>query len=643
MNHLPSFAFFRDRLRDIGFLTGFPVVTIVDQVQLLYNSFLLQFSSLARAAQDGLDSFLNLLHSILVDVSVSGLAEVHDKLLLGCCVLPDYHVDRPDVLSDGVQRHSRVGVSFSTNCSLGKVDEVPVLFTGLEGEESAQDFDDRRITVVERDLVKPGRGSAAAVIHFYQIHRVFYPQGNLSQCSVVAKSRLGLTEKFKASLCGEDLLFLASLNWPLIDAFSPDLSEALESDLLFDDMIEAMPPLKRAAYRQTRLRLAKLAPLKVDVRDSLFVKREALAKMKFRLVTSGAREQMFFLANVLHSVVEALVDEPLYFYLPNFLLRFSYGTTMNGRAKGLWRTICAREPNFAHLIVGGDDSLFILPGGKICFEADVSACDQSHNQVAVKAFLLILESMGLGGDVLTRLEGLYLKPVANLKTRVQFRKPQLHTGHPHTSVANTLLITAVFLMAFRRFVPEEHWLKNLKACSELFGMDWKLEEKPAFQGTFHKGYFVSDKDEYLWSPLPSRVWKLTKVVNTSGPRFDFLAQMADNCHAIRYECLSPMLRIVVENLGRRSFHKVLPSFDFDRFRPIAQIVDFVGDGLEESHARFFEARYLLSYDECVRFIHLLADWDGPVIAKDSFLTRLVWRDYVFELAEYKELISLEGS
>lgn len=183
-----------------------------------------------------------------------------------------------------------------------------------------------------------------------------------------------------------------------------------------------------------------------------------------------------------------------------------------------------------HLAASGDDSLCIFNSGieLYIYEGDVSQCDHSVRAASLSFEWLMLYSAGVPLHIIDLLRrnssADLLLENKHIQTRLKFkRSSERNTGSPDTTIGNTLIVLALwlnFVVAYRTPYDDlgniQHWF--LKE----FGFSMKIKywvtkvQCGIFQSpTILKGWFVhvaNAKYDYWWSPLPSRLLKLSKVM-----------------------------------------------------------------------------------------------------------------------------------
>lgn len=234
---------------------------------------------------------------------------------------------------------------------------------------------------------------------------------------------------------------------------------------------------------------------------------------------------------------------------------FSYGADMDHAQKSRWRTLVHERmqgtQNFTcYILVGGDDNVcFCGRQGKYwAWESDVTACDQSHSGPLVGVMLSVLRGLGITEGLILYLRRTYTRAIRISGIKVQFKKPQLHTGHPQTSVANSFLVGLISIYLMVTCPAKLHFsaLEFEKFAfnqASLLGMCWKVESHEDFSlATFHKGCWLRVQDAFLWMNLPSTVWKMGKArTNCRIPKDQMALRLAFNCYQ---KLISPQFSVV---------------------------------------------------------------------------------------------------
>lgn len=325
---------------------------------------------------------------------------------------------------------------------------------------------------------------------------------------------------------------------------------------------------------------------------------------------------------------------------------FAYGADMTVAQKSKWFSKSLRlckdssHRTVVSIVVGGDDNACIVGHHRKVFawESDVTACDQSHNSVILNHCVIQpLRCMGFNVEDLQQVRDSYYRPLSIDNMKIYFEEPQLHTGHPITSLANTLAVgkLCASIMASVRdiaiddpeFFPafEEHIRKTALDAGMIFKV--QVHENP-YDLTFHKGHWVPCNrpgfEENVWMPLPSCLWKACKIRTDSHiSRKELLLRMAYNLYQRLIMPNATIVRRYVEplfyNLLRLAeYDQPVASFDayiqyrFRRFHEKAQMqksgevvlcepLMFMGEASfwdEEMYERFFQRRYGVATAEC---------------------------------------------
>jgi hypothetical protein len=280
--------------------------------------------------------------------------------------------------------------------------------------------------------------------------------------------------------------------------------------------------------------------------DSVFTKMdEVLLNPKGRMIINPPKAHFHSLVTGVTMVKKALKHEMFNLVFDTiFRIYFSYGADMTAGDKGSWMDraleLCAHPKPTACVLVGGDDNLVVFGyNGKVfAWESDVTACDQSHNKGLIKVMLAALRKMNCDRDWLRTLEDSYTRPVQTQNYIIKFLESQLHTGHSQTSLANTFVVglIPIWLMTL---LPIKGWqgeLQTLRSHIETktveLGMLWKVEVHSNYKyATFHKGFWVKGVSGHVWLPLPSCLWKATKIrCDSPVPWEELMLRMAFNLY-----------------------------------------------------------------------------------------------------------------
>jgi len=330
--------------------------------------------------------------------------------------------------------------------------------------------------------------------------------------------------------------FVLESHWPQVIEFFDDIDTEDELQLY----IENMPSARQKYHReQFALQFLPGQPL-AKLFDSGFVKSDEIiaSSNKGRIIINPPTDLFVRLAPMLRSLKTTLKNH-LFHCVVNreqWRIFFSYGADLDARGKSLWRTRVVDLLNTrkltAVIIVGGDDNLCYVGNDRflLSWESDVTACDQSHNAGLIHIMAQLLRQMGFDEWYIDRLLPSYHRPIQFKGMRVTFNQPQLHTGHPQTSVCNTLVVGMLSIFLMDQFFAglgddlspgvvckgllDDFEKMAFRITSDL-GMEWKIQvHEDANQSTFHKGFWVPchyGHYDYQWLPLPSSVWKTFKL------------------------------------------------------------------------------------------------------------------------------------
>jgi len=347
-----------------------------------------------------------------------------------------------------------------------------------------------------------------------------------------------------------------------------------------------------------------------------------------------------------------------------FYCFMTYGSDFTAIQKAQWRYEAEEILKVVRfgvcVLVGGDDNASLVGwnGDLFAIESDVTACDQSHNEIVVQAILQLLTIMGLPEEWILDFRQTYYRPVCVKGVyKVIFQKPQLHTGHPHTSLANTLIIgvLAIFgvVWAIRKCWSGEvesvpHWKVGLERASAGVGMEWKIQQPDLHLMTFHKGYWIRNEHAvcgWTWCPLPGSIWKMTKLRFTQPlGRKEVSIRFAQTAYTRQNESLCPMLRQYVNAVQDSVAQKPWMAQVSKRManyvhhgvvQDLPSAIDWAaagGDGSAEEHAQFISGRYHINPDELLGLFPLF-DIDNWYTLESEVLQTVLEVDYGSESPE----------
>lgn len=207
------------------------------------------------------------------------------------------------------------------------------------------------------------------------------------------------------------------------------------------------------------------------------------------------------------------------------------------------------------LYVAGDDS-FLIDHGRYA-EADLKMCDQSISSGPLLTSYDIYHLLGVSRST-TRI----LWRTAHTPYRIVFRngarvkifrenRPIRDTGGPDTSLGNTIIVAAAWVQVLKTpWTTRDQLVERFATLG--FDMKIRVFATPS-EATFLKGTWLSDEAGNLrWSPLPSRVLKLTKSLKDFRALFPGTYEEAARkylaCQANMLASFPavPLLRVLVE-------------------------------------------------------------------------------------------------
>lgn len=327
----------------------------------------------------------------------------------------------------------------------------------------------------------------------------------------------------------------ATFREPLIDARRPALT--LEE---YGPYLENMPSRSRQRHMNWFKTKGK-GDYDVQVHCNGHTKAdEKIGEAKGRAIINSPEDLFYRLVFALVALKEAFKREMFWPMrdVEGLTMWFTYGADLTATGKSEWFSHIMRSSGDGiWVLVGGDDSLLVIRKSGLIwvFEGDVSMCDQSHNNHIVDVNCKALERAGVEDSAIEVFRASYRQPLKIKRKTVSgdicqwnigFKKSQLHTGAPQTSVANTITVRdvlATFAVSIVGFLDGSHTpvylAQLLKEYAETVGMVWKVTVHNEMRyATFHKGFWIPVKDHWQWIPLPSHVWKATCLrVDTRVP------------------------------------------------------------------------------------------------------------------------------
>lgn len=318
----------------------------------------------------------------------------------------------------------------------------------------------------------------------------------------------------------------------------PRVSQSQEACLTLEEYmpyIENMPCGSRNKHIEYFQSMEGPIASKEPFTDHAFTKSdEVLAAPKGRGIINPPPSLFYELVVGVTSVKKAFKRKLLnkIYHKGEISVYLTYGADMTQQEKSEWMTKVMsshRNTYCAYILVGGDDNLtlFDIKGRWCAWESDVTACDQSHNAGLIGVMCDVFSKMLASREWIKKLEASYRRPIKTKEMTVRFHEPQLHTGHPQTSVCNSVVVgfMACFLASlvldlFSRKqldFPEDEFScrvmeEFLDARALELGMIWKNEihSDPRW-ATFHKGCWIPSSQGHQWLPLPSCLWKASKI------------------------------------------------------------------------------------------------------------------------------------
>ena len=439
--------------------------------------------------------------------------------------------------------------------------------------------------------------------------------------------------------------------WPRIE-YEVDRRPVTEEEfLVFLDKMPSMSRRKHLNHFRERMRVNGVQEM--PKKDSCFPKYdEVLFSPKARLIINPPSELFYRLVCSMTMAKKALKRHMMFivYDAPRqgspLTIWFAYGADMTIAQKSKWFSkslkLCkdSAHRTVVSIVVGGDDNACIVGHNRTVFawESDVTACDQSHNSTILNNCVLQpLRAMGMVAEDLQEIRDSYYRPLSVDDMKIYFEEPQLHTGHPITSLANTLAVgklcssimasVKTFALDEPEFLPafEAHIRERALQAGMLFKV--QVHENP-YDLTFHKGHWVPcdrpDFSDHVWMPLPSCLWKACKIRTDSHiSRKELLLRMAYNLYQRLIVPNATLVRKYAEPLFYHllrlgEYDKPIGAFDayiqhqFRRFHEKAQLqkngelalcepLMFMGEKSfwdEEMYEQFFSRRYGVSTSEC---------------------------------------------
>lgn len=543
-------------------------------------------------------------------------------------------------------------------------------------QEMANDlpYDEQRIQIqVISDAPMPVTSFSEVYYGVYFHHAVCFGQDYIL---IALKKRLGrsVPRVVLKTANGFDA-FCSKLIFPKVD---PDHEDGIVDSDIYELYLANMPAASARKHRDYFSSRSDLKlPLQMPKCDTAFVKfDEVLLNPKGRCIINPPAQLFYELVVWTTALKQALKSRIFHeVYVSSRRDKrvfFSYGADMDVARKSMWMTRVVQQLSSLkgsmvefYVLVGGDDNLCVYGNGEWirAWESDVTACDQSHNKALVETMLSTFSRMGLSEWACAVWRDSYVRPL-RIKDRWKlfFHRSQLHTGHPHTSLANTFVV-GLMAISFSARMPIDgdpsEWINT--AAQEL-GMIWKVEWHTNFMdATFHKGFWVTRPGGFQWLPLPSALWKALKVRTDSkiGHR-ELIMRMAFNCYQriiypncdlVRTLCkrhFQFLMGLINADRahGEKEFRSYIDSDAFLHYRQRLEIkkhgclvpeeatmgFDDHPDWSLEDEQSFIHRRYGDLSDQALQWI---GSWDGSFgVFQDPTLDNMIQRDYGMSRAEY---------
>lgn len=432
-----------------------------------------------------------------------------------------------------------------------------------------ESYDTDRISIQNEQIFSDTSFSEVYYYVFFHKARCFGQSYLLS----AVKKRLGRpNQPYNKQLAVRFANFVGKLVFPTI--VYENVTPVIERSIYLT-FLAKMPALSRAKHLHYFDQLSDPSYiLDIPATDGGFVKfDEVLLDPKGRMIINPPPALFYHMVAHLTEAKSALKREMFHNVGSN--LFFTYGADLDARGKSEWfSSVMARLGSSNswsfYVLVGGDDNLILYGKGQTihALESDVTACDQSHNEGLISAMISALEFMGSDCLFLELLRKSYYRPLRLRKeTQVYFHQPQLHTGSPQTSLANTLVIGLISLYCCsiardEQICDPSRFGECVEELSRGLGMIWKVENSyNALHATFHKGFWVPCDCEFYthqWLPLPSCIWKMAKIRTDSHiGHTELLTRLAFSCYQ---RLLQPNLS-VVRLFAEKMFHQILRTLD----------------------------------------------------------------------------------
>lgn len=413
----------------------------------------------------------------------------------------------------------------------------------------------------------------------------------------------------------------------------------VQPDSVYDlkELVKNMPGPSRKKYwmYHTKGDTGRLGYYDTDEVDKCFAKTdEALVERKARIITNAHQAKFVYLQTLVQQTCAVLIEAGQLELFPGVF--FSYGAKMVEKDRDRWWAEVNAASEGTYILVAGDDNLICdyRNGVQTWIEGDVSACDQSHGIEALDLLRATLKRLEWPSEYIEEFVAGYYSPVTGY-FNVQFITPQLHTGYPYTSFANTLLIGGMCsIAAFRSKTDPKPLLAHLHEVIANFRMTWKVQEVTRTNASFLKGLWVDGK----WSPLPSRIWKATMWRTQGNVKMSSVAaHVRGVARSVQFSALDPLMRAWCKAvLGPHHMEGTSRNTDWWANVEVSSRATWEergGDASRQAWSELVQERYGVTqteYDDEIMFFENTYDVREFYVRTTRTLVNLVERDYASE-------------
>jgi len=338
---------------------------------------------------------------------------------------------------------------------------------------------------------------------------------------------------------------------------------------------------------------------------------------------------------------EPITLDPVFHFMINgkFIedrtLRVHYAAGITCDVLNDWINSSLIAPESIHIYAAGDDCLimYYLNGEWFVIEGDASKFDSTISSGPLDFELYFLKECGMPEIYRTMLDdsfGTILRgKFADQRIRIsRENRPLRNTGGPDTSFGNTIVMLYSWVLYFLdnplNLDPSEFFRNRL-------GFNMKIKILKFADCTFLKGYFAELGPRWVWTPLPSRLFKLVKSLRDPRTIYKKVSLeealttlVGDISYSISRMPLDPVLRTWVNKTAQ--FHG---DADVDLDWSYSLEIDqyFSEDPDFESCMRFITNRYSVSRDLVIMFMNSMSQWRYHSTVWHPFLQRMLEVDY----------------